>query len=225
MPTPTWSQSSLQRADGLDDLLGRVEHDGVRQSRRVVDGHDDAAVLQEDGVAEGAHVGDRADLLVGAVTQAGDAGANGVAARAGARVVVVVAPEGVVRRHPLDLDALDLAGVRVVVAESRLFAGQDVDITRRVHLLAGGSFDDALVDELAHRLVRNPTGLREGRNGRSRLLCSGAAARRGRSALSLVAAPAARSEEEGQGYTGETGDNSSCAGTHDASRLLGVSYG
>lgn len=214
-----------QLADGLDGRLGHVAHGGVRQPRRVGDGQDDAAVLQEDGVAEGLRVGDRADLLVGAVAQARDTRANGVATRADAEVVVVVTPEGVLGGGPLDLDAAHRVRVDVVVTDGRLLAGQDVDVARRVHLLADGLLDGVLADDLTHRLVRNPSGLRKGRNGRSRLLGSGAAARRGRPTLPLAVAPTARGEEkEGHGCAGEFGSDS-YAGTHGASRLLGVSYG
>ena len=225
-PIPRPTTVGLQLVvDGPDGRLGHVANGGVRQSRRVVDGQDDAAVLQQYVVAERLRAVDLAGLLVGAITQAGDLSANGVAAHGGTWVVVVVTPQGVLGGCPLDLDACDLVLVGVVVAERRLFTSEDVDVAHRVHclVLADGLLDDVLADDVAHRLVRNPSGLREGCNGRSRLLGSGVAARYGRSALFLAAAaPAARGEEEGQGSTSETGGNSSCAGTHGVSRLLDV---
>jgi len=117
----------LQLVDGRDGHLGRVANGGVRQSGGVVDEQDHVAVLQEDVVSEGLLAGDVGDLLDGDVTQAVGLRANGAGTVVAERGDLVV-PVRLLACHPLNRDAVDGVRVRVVVAERRLFTGQDVDV-------------------------------------------------------------------------------------------------
>lgn len=201
----------LQLIDDRDDLLGEVVHGGVRQSRRVGYEHHHVAVTEEYVVADGHLVVGGEDLLDGVVAQTVDLRANGTRTVVAERGDLVV-PVGLLARHPLDLDPVDGVLVGVVVAERRLCAGQGVVVVRRVHCRADGLLDGVLADGGAHRLARDSSGFRQGRDGRGRLRGRIRVARRGRVGLSggpavLVVPTSARGgEEEGQG-DGDSGDS------------------
>lgn len=157
MPESRPTVVGLQLVDGLDDRPGQIQLLVVGHTRRVDDGHDDPAPLQEHVVGHvcGPLVGGR--LLDGFVTQAlvPNADSRQVAIGVGsAECSDLLVPVHVLLQRPLDGHVLDLVGVRVVVAlRRRLGTAQAVVLARHVDCLADDLADERLGERLAHRLT------------------------------------------------------------------------